>query len=292
MINFVNDVLIPGLGIGMAYALIAAGFSVMERVTGVVNFAHGGLVSLAPVSVVGLVGLGWSPVAAFAGSLVIVIVAVLVEEWAAIRPFIRTASSLTWILSTFGVGIVIEEVAHIISGGVPANFPWHLGYQPMTLGPFRITGVTLTLILAAPVLITLIGLLYRHSRVGKMMEAVGQDFDGARSVGVDVAAMSRLSAVLSAVVAAITGWLIAPIFLASPEIGILLTFNGFVALAFGGVGSLPGALVGGTAVGLTVHAAGVALGPSWSNLMLFALLLAVYLVRPGGAFPPAHARRV
>jgi branched-chain amino acid transport system permease protein len=134
--------------------------------------------------------------------------------------------------------------------------------------------------------------LYRKTGIGLRLRAVSEDVDGASAIGVSKSRMSQMSALLAGLIALVTGFLLAPSQLVNPGLGISFTFNGFVAAALGGVGSLTGALVGGFAVGLLSQVASVYIGSLWVNTTLFAVLIGVYLLRPFGLFGQAPVRSV
>lgn len=283
MVKFANDILIPSLVAGALYGLVATGFNVLERTTGVLNFAHGNLITWAPLATVFFVQrFAVTAVVAFFLAVLSVVVLALVEERIAIRPFVQSGRALPWILSTLGFGVILTQLSVLPFAGVAQAFPWHLGYAPLDVGGFQFPPVGLTVISAAVLVGSAISAFYRMTGVGRQLEAVAEDIDGARAIGIHVRRMSQLAAVIAAIVAVITGWVVAPILQVFPELGLLLTFNGFVAAAIGGIGSIEGGLVGGLAVGVLIQTATVYGGSVWVNPALFGALLVVYLVRPTG----------
>jgi len=290
--DFVNTVILPGLIAGGGYALIAMGFGVLFRTTGVLNFAHGVLVMVGPTALLVAmqkwhvaIGLAW----------IIAVVAVLlfglVEERIAIRPFIQSTTALPWVLTTLGASVIFAELLAIPFDGQRMPFPHGFSTRPQDLAGLRLSANDIATVLAPFVVVGVLELLYRRTSVGRQLRAVAEDADGAAAIGVSKRRMSRLAAGLAAIVALITGILLAPVQLVNPALGISFTFTGFVAATMGGLGSLTGALLGGFVVGMLGQLGAVYVGSLYVNTTLFVALIAVYLVRPFGIFgrPPVRS---
>ncbi|MBL7499481.1 branched-chain amino acid ABC transporter permease [Frankia sp. CNm7] len=291
--NFVNDVVWPGLVSGSLFALVALGINMVERVTKVVNFAHAQLIYWAPLATLLLTRQFDVPVAlAFVLATLGVVAAALVEERVAIRPFLRRGSALPWILSTLAVGTLLERAAYYQFSGEPQAFTYNLGQGPIDLAGIRTTGSEITIIVVALVLVGAVTLFWRSTLLGRRLNAVAEDLDGATSVGISAARASQLVMVGSGLVAAVTGFVAAPSLQVGPSLGLSLLFNGFVAAAIGGIGSLPGSLLGGLSLGLLLQFANVHFGTVAINAVLFGTLLVVYLVRPQGLFGDRVLRSV
>ncbi len=293
MRDFLNEVLVPGLAGGATASLFALAFVVMYRTVGVLNFAHGQLVMLMPLGVLVVSDLWGMPVlVGIAASLIVLAIIVLVEERVAIRPFIQSGHALPWILSTLGFSIIIAELMAIPYRGVPVHYPWGISAKAHEF--FGVTASWAEISLVAAVVLLVLGLtgFDRWTTTGLRLRAVAQDKDGAAAIGISPGTASRISALIAGGIAAVTGLLIVSTQLVSPELGLTFLFNGFVAAAVGGLGSIPGALVGGVIVGVVGQAAATYIGGSYVQLSLFGVLLVVYLVRPHGIFGQASVRAV
>ncbi|OHV41345.1 MULTISPECIES: branched-chain amino acid ABC transporter permease [Pseudofrankia] len=291
--DFVNDVVWPGLVSGSLFALVALGINMVERVTKVVNFAHAQLIYWAPLATLLLARQFHLPVAlAFVLATVGVVAASLVEERVAIRPFLRRGAALPWILSTLAVGTLLERAAHYQFSGEPQAFTYNFGQGPVDLFGIRTTGAEIAIIVVALVLVGVVSLLWRMTLLGRRLHAVAEDLDGATSVGISAARASQLVMAGSALVAAVTGFVAAPSLQVGPSLGLTLLFNGFVAAAIGGIGSLHGSLVGGLVLGFLLQYANANFGTLALNSVLFGTLLVVYLVRPQGLFGDRALRSV
>lgn len=292
MDQFIQSTLLPGLSQGAIYGLIAVAFAVLHLTTGVINFGHGQLVVLAPIVILLCAAAGVPVWLSFLLGFAALLAAALVTEVVAIRPFVQSGSAVSWILSTFGVSIVLTEILAIPAGGDATFFPFGIPSEPFTVGGFRVSWATLATL---PVLLLVAaGLLvfYRVTRVGRELRAVGEDVQGAEALGISRARASRITVLISALIAAVTGFLVASSQILLPNLGIFFLFYGFVAVSMGGMSSIPGAVIGGLVVGLVSQAAAVYIGPLYGNLAVFALLVLVYVVRPHGIFGASPVREV
>ncbi|GGM40997.1 branched-chain amino acid ABC transporter permease [Dactylosporangium sucinum] len=293
MHQFFQSVLVPGLADGAIYGLVAVAFATLFSTTGVINFAHGQLVMLMPMAILVAVGAGLPAWLAYVAALVVLIAVALTVEWAAVRPFVQSGQSVSWLLSTLGVSVVLAEVLAVPYGGEARNFKHGISAHRFDLiGGLRIAPAELAAVAALFVVAGLLAAFYRRTRIGLELRAIADDLDGAEAIGISRARASQLAMVLSALVAAVTGVLVASTQPVTPSLGLSYTFYGFVATAMGGMGSIGGALVGGLVVGVATQAAGVYVGSLVVNVAVFLLLLAVYLVRPHGFFGAAPVRAV
>lgn len=293
MINFVNDIVVPGVTGGATAGLVALAFVVMYRTTGVLNFAHGQLVMLMPLVVLVVSDLWELPLGVgllAAGGVVAVVV--LAEERVAIRPFMQGGHALPWMLSTLGFSVVLVELMSIPYDGQPAHYPWGISAKAHNVGGVLLSWADMATVMVLMGLVLAVALFDSRTTAGLRLRAVSEDRDGAAAIGVAPGAASRLAALLAGVIGAITGLLIVSTQLVTPELGLTFLFNGFVAGAVGGLDSLAGVLVGGLIVGVVGQAAATYIGGSYVQLALFGVLLVVYLMRPHGIFGRASVRAV
>jgi Branched-chain amino acid ABC-type transport system, permease components len=292
--HVLQSVIVPGLAAGAIYGLVAVAFATLFQTTGVINFAHGQLVMVMPMSILVAEGAGLPVWLAYLVALVVVLVIALAIEWAAVRPFMQSGHSVSWLLSTLGVSVVLAEILAIPYGGEARNF-WHgvssrrveIAGTGLAVSPAEAAAVATLLLVGG-----LLTLFYRRTRLGLELRAIADDLDGAESVGISRARASQIAMILSAVVAAVTGVLVASTQPVTPSLGMSYTFYGFVATAMGGMGSISGAIIGGLIVGVATQAAGVYIGGLFVNVSVFLLLLAVYLIRPHGFVGVAPVRAV
>jgi branched-chain amino acid transport system permease protein len=288
-----NDFFVPTVIYGCLYSLVATSFNIMEKSTRVLNFATGYLIMWAPMAALVFTIRFHLPAAAgIALGIVFSIILALLVELVSVRPFIGQNHSLSWILSTWGASVILGQLAISPFQGQIEPFPTSLSLNPIrglraAISAQDLLLAGLTLLVAGAVYV-----LYRKTRLGLMMTAVAEDFEGARAIGISPARMSSASAGISALVGAIAGLAFAPILLVYPDLGGTLTFPGFVAAALGGLGSISGGFIGAFAVGAIIQLAAVLNLSSWSDAALFGTLLAVFLLKPTGLFGSPIPRQV
>ncbi|MER7274696.1 branched-chain amino acid ABC transporter permease [Dactylosporangium sp. NPDC000244] len=292
MHDFLQSVLVPGLSDGAIYGLVAVGFATLFSTTGVINFAHGQMVMLMPMSVLVAMQAGLPTWLAYVVALVVVVGVALTVEWSAVRPFVQSGQSVSWLLSTLAVSVILAELLAIPYNGESRNFKHGVSAHRFDLAGIAISPAELASIAALFVVTGLLVAFYRYTRIGLELRAIADDLDGAEAVGISRARASQIAMTLAALVAAVTGVLVASTQLVTPSLGLSYTFYGFVATAIGGMGSIGGALVGGLIVGVLSQAIGVYVGSLVVNLAVFALLLVVYVIRPHGLFGAAPVRAV
>ncbi|RDI52151.1 ABC transporter permease [Nocardia mexicana] len=284
------DTLVAGLVHGNAYALIAVGITLIFGVSNVINFAHGAIFAFGSV-------LGWWLIAEHGVPLWLAIILVVAAtallgvaiDVIAVHP-LRRAPAIAALLATVAAGLIIENVVAIVFGPDTRPFP-----QVLPTNNFQIGGVrfgTSDLVMFGLTLSAMAGLwaFLRFSRFGLAIRATAQDPDAAVQMGIGV---SRIQVLSFAIASGLGG--LAGIFVGlynsniSPTSGSIVGMTGFVAATVGGLGSLPGAVLGGFVLG-TVEAFGIYwLGDGYRDLITFGLLVIFLVLRPGGllARPPA-----
>jgi len=295
MSDYLIQQIINGLTLGSLYALVAIGFSMIYGIVRLVNFAHGDLLMIGAFTAVGLVqaGLPWPlvfvivPVVGFlAGALV---------ERIAFRA-IRGAPMITGFIVTLSVAIAIQNLMLLFLGGQPRNFSFPSWFRErVALGAVEVAMIDLiiplvTLILAA----TTYGFV-RLTRLGKAMRAVSENVLAARLMGIPIDRAVMLSFGIGGALAAVAGLFWGGRYgQIDPLMGFLPGLKAFVATVIGGVGSIPGAVVGGYVLGLAEILV-VGLLPSqyagYRDVFVFLLLILVLLVRPHGLFGALEEER-
>ncbi|RJO76650.1 ABC transporter permease [Nocardia panacis] len=284
------DTLIAGVIHGNAYALLAVGITLIFGVTNVINFAHGAVFALGSV-------LGWWLIAQQGAPLwlaTVLVVAVTALVGVAINVFavhpLRRAPAIAALLATVAAGLIIENLAQLIFGPDTRPFPAVLPTNNFRLGGVRFgTSDLVMLAITVAVMVGLGGFL-RFSRFGLAIRATAQDPDAAAQMGIGV---GRIQVLAFAIASGLGG--LAGIFVGlynsniSPTSGSAAGLTGFVAATIGGLGSIPGAVLGGLVLGL-VEAYGIYLfGDGYRDLITFGVLVAFLVLRPGGLLAKAPA---
>jgi branched-chain amino acid transport system permease protein len=274
--------LITGLTVGSIYAMVAIGFNIIYNVTEIINLAQGEFVMLGGLIMVFLhVAAGLPILLAFPLTVVMVTLVGIMLDRLAIRP-IRQPSVLTLIIATIGASIVIKGIAMIIWGKDPFDLPAFSGRNPVNLMGaviqpqyFWVGGFLL-------VIVVLLTLFFEKTIIGKAMSACADNPDAARLVGINVNQMILLSFSLSAGIGAVAGIILTPIALMDYTRGAMLAVKGFGAVVLGGLGSFPGAILGGLILG-TIESFGAGLIHSgYKDAFALIVLLAVLFIKPSG----------
>ena len=278
------QVIISGLSIGMIYALIACGFSLVFRMTRVINFAAGDVVMLGGmIGFTAYVGWGLSIWLALAISAVVTGALMMLIERIALAPVYRRGI-LAAVVSTIGLSFVIQNGAQIIWGRGGFSFPTVFGNRPVEVLGVRIVPELVVIFIIGAVVMGLLTVFLSHTRIGIATRATAGDREAALLVGIPDRAVNTLSFFIAGVLAAVAGVLIAPVTFLTATMGLALGLKGFVAAIVGGLGSLPGALVGGLFLGLAELSIGAYIDASYREGIAFGVMILVLIVRPWGIF--------
>ena len=279
------QLLLSGVALGMIYALLAFGYSVTFSTSRTINFAQGEFLMIGA-----LVGLTVESrfhlpyVAAALGAAVAGIGLGLLLEYGAVRRALRTGSTATWILATVALGIILRNGAERIWGTDDRPVPAPLGDTPLVVGGVRVLPQELLVILVAAVIMGLLELFRRRSAYGKAVTAVAADRDAASLMGINVNAVMTLSFIISSVLAAVAGVLVAPLTLVSPTMGTLLGTKAYAVAIIGGLQSGVGGVVGGLLIGLSEQLTARYISTGFKDTPGFVLLILILLVKPSGLF--------
>jgi branched-chain amino acid transport system permease protein len=275
--------LVNGIALGSVYALVALGLTLVYGVLKVPNFAHGALYMVgAYIVYVMLMGVGAPYVVAIAASIVGVAIMGGLMELAVFR-HLAGKSGVHMMIAALGVLFFLEGTADVIWG------PDFRQVESPFDGVVTAFGINITeqriLVIVAAVL-TMVGLylLLKRTLVGMSIEALAQDREGALLVGIDTKRVALLTFAISGALAAIAGSLIAPIVLVFPLMGAVVILKAFVIVILGGMGSVPGAIIGGYLLALAETMAGTYVAFAFSELIAFALLVLVLVFKPTGLF--------
>lgn len=279
-----------GLAVGAIYALVTVGYNVVFISSGTFNFANGALIMLGTyIAYWGLVTLHLTPVLALLLAAGVVGVVAVVEERVAFRTVTTIDARL---ITAVGVATLIEGVSALKWGGPPLGVPFFGGSNVVTVLGGRAFPVTFWLIGVAVVLTGALYVLLRKTMLGIALLAISETKEAASVRGINVRALAIGAFAASGVIAGALGLFVGPHTDAVTTIATKLALFGFVALAIGGFGSLPGGLIGGLAIGMITEVCTRYLGASYGSLMVFAAFMLVLLVRPGGLFATVRERVV
>jgi branched-chain amino acid transport system permease protein len=285
-----------GLANGLIYALIALGIVVLAKATDAVNFAHGDLVTFGGfVSYAVIVGAGLGGGAAL---LAVAVVAVVVGAaiFMLLRRLFQPQHAASLLIATIGVSFVLRGAMRLIWGGQGD----YLSTPPLSTMPPIVVGEgaviipmqQLIMVAGASIILVLFWLFFRFTQMGLFMRAVADNPRAARIIGIPGPLVLGIAFVLSVVIATVSGFLLGPSTLLYPNLGFPLFVKGFAAAVLGGIYSLPGAIVGGVALGLLESMVAGYASSQIQDLSAFIVIFLTLLLLPGGLFGGARRRTV
>jgi branched-chain amino acid transport system permease protein len=280
-----------GLTVGAIYALVAIGFTLIYKASDIINFAQGEFVMLGGMTTVFVAHAGVPlPLAALIAIIATTAVGLALHRFA-IEPA-RGATSVALIMITIGASIFLRGTAQIVFDRRFHSLPSLLGADPIQFGGAVILPQSLVVLTTATVIVVVLWLFIERTIFGRAVIATAANRLAARLVGVDTRRIVAFSFGVSAAMGAIAGILITPITLTSYDAGTLLALKGFAAAMLGGIGSAPGAVVGGILIGMFEALAAGYLSSNYKDAVAFLIILIVLVAIPQGLFGRAKIERV
>ncbi len=284
--SFISYV-ISGISLGSVYAIIALGYSMVYGIAKMLNFAHGDVIMVGGFVVYSLTtsSMGMPPVVAVICSMIFCTVLGVAIERIAYRPLRNAASSLAVLITAIGISYFLQNIALIIYGSSPKIFSSVVKIPSLKLadGALTISGETIVTIAACIVIMTGLTLFINKTKAGQAMLAVSEDRGAASLMGINVNGTIALTFAIGSALAAVAGVLLCSAYPSlSPYTGAMPGIKAFVAAVFGGIGSIPGALIGGILLGLIEALSKAYISFQLSDAIVFAALIIVLLVRPTG----------
>ena len=278
------DHLINGLSLGSIYAIIALGYTMVYGIAKMLNFAHGDVIMVgAYIAFCGLQYWGFPPVLAILVAMVACTILGITIEGLAYRP-LRQAASLAVLITAIGVSYLLQNIALMIWGANPKSFPTtFINGSSIRLGQLNISTATIITILANVVIMVGLTLFTSKTKVGKAMRCVSEDRGAAELMGINVNRTISITFAIGSALAAIAGVLLwAKVFKLEPTTGAIPGIKAFTAAVLGGIGSIPGAMLGGILLGVIAIFGKAYLSTELGDAIVFAVLIIVLLVKPAG----------
>ena len=282
MFNFIEQV-INGLRTGSVYALIALGYTMVYGIAKMINFAHGDIIMVGAYLIYVCISALVLPTAC-AVILTIVGCALLgmIIEKVAYKP-LRKAPSLAVLITAIGVSYLLESLALLIFGATPIPFPAVIPNITLTLGELTISSVTIITLIVTAAAMIILTLFINKTKSGSAMRAVSEDKDAAELMGIDVNKTISLTFAIGSALAAVAGILYVSQYpTLKPMMGSLPGIKAFVAAVLGGIGSIPGAMLGGIVLGLVESLAKGYISTDLADAIVFGILVLVLLIKPSG----------
>jgi branched-chain amino acid transport system permease protein len=283
--TYYAQILISGLTIGSLYALIAIGYTMVYGILRLINFAHGDMFMVAGFIMIyitswssGFLGAGSIAVGLILTLILTVVLGVMIEK-VAYKP-LRSAPRMSVMISAIGVSYLLQNLSTYVTGGLAQaypNIPWLR--TEIEIGGITVRRLTILLVIALVIVI-------KHTKMGMAMRAVAKDFDTAQLMGIRIDRVISITFVIGSFLAAVGSILyFSYIGQVSPTIGAMPGLKSFVAAVFGGIGSVPGAVIGSYIIGICETFIKSNQDISiFSNAFTFALLIIILLIKPNGLF--------
>ena len=277
--------LINGISLGSVYAIIALGYTMVYGIARMLNFAHGDIIMVGGFTVFTIVTtMGGSPVVGILASVVVCTVLGVTIERVAYRP-LRDASPLAVLITAIGVSYLLQNVALLIFGSNARQFTSVMTVPALKLagGKLSISSVTIVTILSCIVIMAALMTFINKTKMGQAMLAVSEDRGAATLMGINVNRTISVTFAIGSALAAVAGVLLCSAYPSlSPYTGSMPGIKAFVAAVFGGIGSIPGAFIGGILLGIIENLAKAYISSQLSDAIVFSVLIIVLLVRPTG----------
>ena len=292
MTEFIRT-LISGLNLGSIYALIALGYSMVYGIAKMLNFAHGDIIMIgAYTAIVGVSTIGLPPVFGILLSIVVCACLGMLIEKLAYKP-LRQASSLAVLITAIGVSYFLQNMALLVFGSEQKAYPSLTVFKSVTIGEITIDGICLFTLLVTAIIMVGLTLFINKTKIGKAMRAVSENKDAARLMGINVNRTITITFAIGSALAAIASTFYGATYIyIKPTTGSMPGIKAFTAAVFGGIGSLPGAMLGGIMLGLIEQLSKVYISPVWANAIVFAVLVVVLIVKPTGLLGRAEREKV
>jgi branched-chain amino acid transport system permease protein len=284
--------LITGITVGSIYAMVAVGFNIIYNVTEIINFAQGEFVMLGGLIMVFVhVVMGLHLAFAFVVTIIMVTLVGMLLDRLAISP-IRRPTVLTLIIATIAASILLKGAAMFIWGKDPYDLPAFSGRNPIIFLGAVIQPQYLWVIGFLILVVIVLTFFFERTILGKAMSACADNPDAASLVGINVKQMILLSFALSAAIGSVAGIVVTPISLMEYDRGAMLAIKGFGAAVLGGLGSFPGAVIGGLILGAIESLGAGLISSGYKDAFALIVLLVVLFFRPSGILGDIEISRI
>ena len=278
--------LINGLSLGSVYAIIALGYTMVYGIAKMLNFAHGDVIMVgAYTAFIAMTQAGVSPVGSVAMAVCVCTALGIVIERIAYKPLRNASSSLAVLITAIGVSYLLQNIALLVFGENAKTFQSVIKWKGISLadGKLNISGETIVTIIVCLVIMTVLMLFVQKTKPGQAMRAVSEDKGAAQLMGINVNGTIALTFAIGSALAAVAGVMYCSAYpTLSAYTGSMPGIKAFVAAVFGGIGSIPGAFIGGLLLGVIEIFSKAYISSLMADAIVFAVLIIVLLVKPTG----------
>lgn len=274
---------INGLALGSVYALLALGYTMVYGIIQLINFAHGEIYMIGAFA--GFYSASTLKLPLLPTLLVAMAVSALagiIIEKIAYKP-LRNSPRIALLITAIGISLFLQNAMRLLVGSNPKPFPDLINAGSINIGPIQIEIKTILMFAVSALLVILLQFIVYKTKVGKAMRASSQDMEAASLMGINVDNTISLTFAIGSALAGIAGVLVAISYPSiTPYMGAMPGLKAFVAAVLGGIGSIPGALVGGIAIGLLETFSKAYISTNFSDAIVFAILIIILLIKPSG----------
>ena len=278
--------LINGISLGSVYAIIALGYTMVYGIAKMLNFAHGDVIMIGGyVVLVAMTSMGMPSIAAVLLAVVLCTLLGVVIERVAYKPLRNASSNLAVLITAIGVSYLLQNIALLLFGANTKSFTSVVTIPALKLagGQLIISGETIVTIITCIIIMVALMLFIKKTKAGQAMLAVSEDKGAALLMGINVNGTIALTFAIGSGLAAIAGVLLCSAYPSlTPYTGAMPGIKAFVAAVFGGIGSLPGAFIGGILLGIIEILGKAYISSQLADAIVFAVLIIVLLVKPTG----------
>lgn len=285
--------LINGLNLGSIYALIALGYTMVYGIAKMLNFAHGDIIMVGAYTLsVAVSTFNVNPGVSIIISMVVCAVLGILTEKIAYKP-LRKASPLTVLITAIGVSYFLESLALLIFGSKQRKVASVITMKPLSIGSFELTGESIVTLGVTIIIMIALTLFINKTKTGKAMLAVSEDKGAAQLMGVNVDFTISVTFAIGSALAAVAGTLFTSSYgFVGPYTGAMPGIKAFVAAVLGGIGSIPGAMLGGIILGIIESFSKAYISTQLADAIVFGVLIVVLLVRPTGLLGKKRMEKV
>ena len=282
MTHFIQT-LISGLSLGSIYALIALGYTMVYGIAKMLNFAHGDIIMIgAYAGIIAVAQMGLPPLIAVLLSILICALLGVLIEFLAYKP-LRQAPPLSVLITAIGVSYFLQNLALILFGSQQKAYPTIVQLGQVTIGSVTIDGVTILTLLVTALIMVVLSFFINRTRMGKAMRAVSEDKAAAALMGIGVNRTISITFAIGSALAAVASIFYGMSYVyIKPTTGAMPGIKAFTAAVFGGIGSVPGAMLGGILLGIIEQLSKTYISTLWADAIVFGVLVLVLVVKPTG----------
>lgn len=274
---------INGLNIGSIYALVALGYTMVYGIAKLINFAHGEIIMVGSYLVfVCMVTLGLPMVISVLISIVCCALLGVIIEKVAYKP-LRNSSRISLLITAIGVSYLLQSSFQLIFTSNPKPFPTIVNLPPLTFGDFSISANYYLTFMISVILMVILDRFVKYTKTGKAMRAVSEDQGAAQLMGININKTISITFALGSALAAVAGILYSSSYpLINPFMGSTLGIKAFIAAVLGGIGIIPGAVLGGFILGLVESLTKAYISTQLTDAIVFSILIFVLVFKPSG----------